>query len=110
MVFKMETKTKKQMDKTTEAVYYVLNKYKNSRDNDTILIFLTLKKLGFSVISKDRKITLDLGEIEKYPSFETITRCRRLLQVQYPDLKSSEKIEQLRCEKRKEIVEYVRNY
>ena len=73
------------MRKTQNVVKRVLTNYPNTRDNDSALIMLTLIDLGlYQNISLSDYLT---EEQKNYPSFETITRCRRLLQTIYPELR-----------------------
>lgn len=59
--------------KVKDAVFEVLEEDLRTRDNDKWLIIMTLRKLGF-------KIFIDYSELKNMPSFETITRSRRMIQ------------------------------
>ncbi len=56
-----------------KVVEEVLEGDQQARDNDTWLIIQVLRKMGF-------KIFIDYSDLNKLPSFESITRCRRHVQ------------------------------
>lgn len=76
----------KDMTKTSDIVKDILEKHPNTRDNDFIL---------YAWVLYYKKIALKqpLGEFLKTatdqnaPPFATITKCRRTLQSDYPELK-----------------------
>lgn len=60
-------------EKVKRIVEELLKEDPKCRDNDTWLIIQTLKKLGFH-------FWIDYRDINKIPAFETITRCKRMIQ------------------------------
>ncbi len=62
----METKVKRIVEELLKEDY-------KCRTNDTWLIICVLKKLGF-------KFWINYRDIDKIPAFESITRCRRMIQ------------------------------
>lgn len=75
--------------KTTEdRVSYVLEKYSSTRKSDNHLILAVYATIDKDIVKlpfKDaiRKITTD----KRFPSFETISRCRRKIQANRPELR-----------------------
>ena len=75
------------INETRKVVNQVLLEYPLTRDNDDLLVLMTLSKLGL-----DHNMSFAdyvLQEAKNYPSFETITRCRRLLQDIHSELRGS---------------------
>ena len=62
-------------EKTKAIVEQLLKEDPRCRDDDKWLIIQTLRKLGF-------KFWIDYRDLDKIPAFETITKCRRLIQNQ----------------------------
>lgn len=89
--------------KIEPIVLEILTNNQAARGDDFILVFEVYK----SYIEKDTS----LETVCKYhkeldlPSFETITRCRRKLQAEQPEL-ASEEIKKLRAEEEKEFKQY----
>jgi hypothetical protein len=57
----------------SSVVEDMLKKDHRARNNDKWLTFLVLRSMGF-------RIFIPYGDMEKMPSFESISRCRRKLQ------------------------------
>jgi DNA-binding transcriptional MerR regulator len=94
----------KKLSALKDVVEEVLKENYSSRDDDQILIFETLKKLGFNVEESEDKITLNKNELHLFPSFESITRCRRIFQSQGYYC-SDEIIQEKRESHRKDFIE-----
>ena len=73
----------------------VLEDSAQSRDNDHILVFMVLERLGYGYFA-DGKFIIYLSSIDKMPSFESITRCRRHFQNDNGEYLGSEKVEEIR--------------
>ncbi len=76
-------------------VHEVLSKDHKARNNDKWLILQTLKEMGF-------KIYINYEDLEKMPSFETITRCRRFIQNQLGQCLPSKQVDEMRNKKQDE--------
>lgn len=72
-------------EKIKKVVEEVLKEDEYARDNDVWLILQVLRRLGFGVYIK-------YSELEKMPSFETITRCRRMIQNSEHHFEPSDKV------------------
>lgn len=71
--------------KTVEkAVKYSLENSEEARKNDFVLYVDTLRNMGFDVSYLEQFFKQNGMMI---PSFESVTRCRRLVQSQIPELK-----------------------
>ena len=57
----------------------VLEEFPETRDNDTLLIFNVLLRMGFAKM-EGLTLKIDLGNIDKLPSFESIRRHRQFIQ------------------------------
>lgn len=69
--------------KLKEAVKKVIDEDPRVIDNDKWLVIQVLRKLGIHIF-------IDYSQLKKMPSFESITRCKRNLQVKpnYMNMKS----------------------
>src|ERR1700689_4937868 len=63
------------------------------RDNDKLLIWSVLYKLGFA---NTHNITFQDFLNRDFPAFESITRARRKVQQNHPELRASEYVQKLR--------------
>ena len=77
-----EQEIREEFKNTRDVVEEVLEEDKLSRNNDKWLIFKVLQKMGFNVQLENGylKFELELCDMYKFPSFETITRVRREIQ------------------------------
>lgn len=67
-----------------DAVADVLEHFPVTRNCDRELIIRVLVSLGL-VVRTESGVTIPNGNLEKLPSFESITRCRRKIQAPPPD-------------------------
>jgi hypothetical protein len=88
-----------QLDTIMNTTKEVLKTDNRARNSDKWLILSVLRKLGF-------KIFINYDDLEKMPSFETITRCGRKLRELHDDLKPDEDVEEKRKELRSQYSEY----
>lgn len=71
--------------KTVEqAVKYSLENNANTRVNDFVLYIDALRNMGYDVTYLEKFFNENGTRV---PSFESVTRCRRLVQSQRPELK-----------------------
>ena len=91
------------MEKTLlEVVKEVLAKNKMARDDDMLLFEYVMNYNGISKHTSFDEIRLMIKN-KKLPTIESITRCRRRVQEEMPELSSSEEVARLR---RQRIPEY----
>jgi len=89
----------KKLNKIKDIVREVLSEDKKTRNSDTLLILQTLRKMGF-------KIYIDYNDLERMPSFESITRSRRYWQNNNKKFLSKENVaisRDMQQEKYKEV-------
>ena len=75
-----------QIKNTKEIVTDILREQPKARDNDALLICLVYNKLGHHWTQQFGTIMSCVSDGE-LPSLETITRVRRKVQEEYPDLR-----------------------
>ena len=85
----------------------ILEKFPETRDNDTLLQFNVLLRMGFAKM-EGMTLKIDLGNIDSLPSFETIRRLRQFIQSPKGEnrLYPSESVEK----KRQKKEEYYQGY
>ena len=84
----------KEFKKIKPIVRRVLRENEESRGCDNLLVKLVVERLGFE---------WDFGDVRKFPSFETITRCRRTIQNTDGEFKADEEVEEVREIRREEF-------
>ena len=92
------------LTKVTQMVWYILDKYPETRSSDRTLIlyvyaefFDTYNEPFYQVMARD-----DL------PSFESIRRTRQKIQQENEDLRAVKEVEDVRIAKQEEYIEYAR--
>ena len=89
-------------------VLLVLEKYEETRSDDFKLYFHVCRAINENVAIMDRFSYVMLNHKELgFPSFESVTRCRRKIFEKYPNLKPK-KVTKFREEKEEEFKEYAR--
>lgn len=93
------------INETATIVKAILENNIQARNNDNLLICLVVQQYGFMAKNRGEKqfswddqfyMILDLINKKKVPSLETITRCRRKVQEQYPNLRATESVQKSR--------------
>lgn len=96
----------KNMRKLENIVKYVLEESSEARDDDFILILNVYEAIDGDLWHMSfRTIMRDHLEL-KLPSFESITRARRKVQKEYPELQSSRKTKEVRSAEEKAYCNY----
>lgn len=96
----------KNMRKLESIVKNALEDSKEARDDDFLLIFKVYKAINESVVYKDfRQVMRDHVEFG-LPSFESITRARRKVQKEYPELQSNKRTKEIRAAEEREFYNY----
>ena len=80
-----------------DIVFRLLSEKKASRDDDHLLIHYVLVELGFAYIVRNG-VFIPFKHICDLPSYETITRVRRRIQEDCPELRGSRVVEEFRRE------------
>lgn len=94
------------LSKLEPVVKKVLTEHKETRSDDFKLIFAVYRELNFYHTTKELFCELMLNhELYKLPPFESVTRCRRKLQKDYPEL-ANEKTKEKRIDATEDYIEY----
>lgn len=91
--------------KTLEAtIEALLRKYPKLRGNDRKLYLAYLWKKGYPL-----DVTIkDFFNDDTYPSYESVTRCRRKLQERFPELLPEKEIREERKRNKERYLDYAR--
>lgn len=94
------------LNKLEPVVKKVLTEHEETRSDDFKLIFAVYRELDFFHTTKELFCEIMLNhKLYKLPSFESITRCRRKLQNDYPEL-ANEKTKEKRLNETAEYIDY----
>lgn len=77
-----------------------------TRDNDCLLVGTIYK--NYYDFDVNTRLARDMLLSDKLPSWETITRCRRKVQEERPDLRGSREARERRMTNQKSMLEYAR--
>lgn len=97
------------MENMTQSVTHVLEKYPEARDDDIQLFYWYLKEFRMTALYKEVGTLLRNYGIMKLPKIETLTRLRRMVQRQRPDLQPKEKVARKRKHLEQKVREEMRN-
>lgn len=94
------------MEKVKTAVFKILRQNELARNDDFILYKEVLNEFGINLNAEvgmflEWHLTLDL------PPFESVTRCRRKIQKEHPEL-ASEKMKRIRQKEQEKYIELSR--
>lgn len=92
------------IEKYEPIVRDILERNPKARGNDKILYYWVLRDMGFETNMSISYFLLS----DIYPNWESVTRVRRRLQEQNPELRPDENILKSREEAEEEFVEYAR--
>ena len=104
----------KRIIEITKLVKMILEECPETRDDDNLLWLEAIREVAYK---RDCVYALDWGissimrniRLLGFPSFETVSRARRKLQEQYPELRGRERIQRERAKHEKKFKEYARN-
>lgn len=94
-------KTFEEYNTTRERVHSLLLRFQSCRNSDKHLIIHFLESYGIYIPENVKKRML-----KELPSFETITRCRRKVQENFPALQASGVVENERKQKENNVWEW----
>lgn len=92
------------ISKWEKIVKPILEEYPAARSDDRLLYYWVLKKQGFDLSVTVSRFLLGVD----YPNWETITRVRRKLQENYPELREPSNVQKMRNQAEEEFIEYAR--
>ncbi len=87
---------------TEKIVLTVLEESTQARQDDYVLMFLVCEKLNKDILDKPFGMAMYNHKILNMPNWETVTRCRRKIQAERPDLANPKTVEK----RKKEEEEY----
>ena len=98
------------LDKVENIVKRVLETYSDTRDDDFVLVYRVYKEINEGAMIRELFCEVMLNHKEYgLPAFEGITRARRKLQKDYPELRPSEMIGKFRKQQEEEYKAYSRS-
>lgn len=93
------------LEKFHNIVFEILQEKEETREDDFLLFYEVIKRIGLGNLRLDYILTNHA--ILGVPSFETISRCRRKIQSDNPNL-CSNKIKLIRKREEMEFIDYSR--
>ena len=91
-------------------VHRVLVKSSLARDDNFILVNMVYDELNPSTGAKTFDYVMRNHKWLSLPSFESVTRARRKLQAEYPQLKGSKQTQVARKKEEHEFIDYSRGH
>lgn len=83
---------------TTKMVKYVLEKEPRTRNSDNLLWLEVIKLVNQGVLRNPMAEVIQNLNVYSLPSIETVGRCRRKLQAEFPELRADKTVEDFRSE------------
>lgn len=93
------------LEKLHKIVKKVLEEKPEARKNDFRLYAEVLREFDFDLVKTSLHMFLFTAQYYDAPPFESVSRCRRKVQKEYPELKDT-KTAKARQEKEQEYFEY----
>lgn len=94
------------LNKLEPVVKQVLTEYEETRSDDFKLIYAVYRELDFFHTTRELFYEIMMNhKLYNLPPFESITRCRRKLQKDYPEL-ANEKTKEKRLNETAEYIDY----
>ena len=90
---------------THDEVFHIMFTYPATRSNDKLLYYKVLEEFHPDTLAMAVGSYL-LDRYSNVPSIETVGRCRRKIQEDYPDMRATEKVKHRRQRKEREFKEY----
>lgn len=98
------------LQKVEAIVERVLDRLPVTRDDDFLLIYNVYKFMNEDTPYMDFRRVMRDHEALGLPSFESITRARRKVQSEKPELRPSKKAKKIRTEEERAYRQYARRY
>ena len=97
-----------ELKNTTLLVKQVLETVPAARNSDNLLFIEVVKIINVNLIF--RPLAEVLTNLKKYdlPSIETVGRCRRKLQAEFPELKAKKFVQEVRDDREEEFREWAK--
>lgn len=91
---------------TTNLVKDILVKNKKARNSDTILYLKVMERLNPPALTMPFGMVLRNLEELGLPCYDTVTRARRKIQAEFPELQGDERVRDYRAELEEEYRKY----
>ena len=95
-----------ELKNTTMKVRQVLATVPAARNSDNILYIEVVRLIDQQVLRLPLAVVLQNLKDYNLPSIETVGRCRRKLQAQFPELRANKAVEEFRSELETEFREW----
>lgn len=97
-----------ELKNTTLLVKQVLETVPAARNSDNLLFIEVVKIININLIFKPlAEVLTNLKEYD-LPSIETVGRCRRKLQAEFPELKAKKSVQDIRGDREEEFREWAK--
>ena len=97
-----------ELKNTTLLVKQVLETVPAARNSDNLLFIEVVKIININLIFKPlAEVLTNLKEYD-LPSIETVGRCRRKLQAQFPELRAAAAVQGIRGDREEEFREWAK--
>lgn len=83
---------------TTKMVKYVLEKEPRTRNSDNLLWLEVVRLVNQGVLRMPLVVVLQNLKEYNLPTIETVGRCRRKLQAEFPELRAATEVQGFRSE------------
>lgn len=94
------------LKKLETVVKHVLEEFEETRSDDFKLIYSVYRELDFAHTTRELFYEIMMNhDLYKLPPFESITRCRRKIQKDFPEL-ANEKAKEARLNETSEYINY----
>lgn len=104
----------KELNTTTNLVKGILEEYPDTRNSDNILYVRVCEHIGreHGININKMSMPFSLLNLKDYnmPQYETVGRCRRKLQAEYPELQADANVEAQRELNETDFKAYARGY
>lgn len=91
---------------TTKLVKDILVNYKTARNSDTVLYLKVMERLNPPTVKMPFGMVLKNLEDLGLPCYDTVTRARRKIQAEFPELQGDERVKDYRAELEEEYRKY----
>ena len=98
----------KRIRNTSEIVKSVLEQRYEARGNNDTLYAKVCERVNEECLSAPMKVFLSKRKEFNVPSFESVTRCRRKVQSEYPELRADDTVEGYRAMNEEIVKEYAK--
>ena len=92
-----------------KLVVYLLVRYKKARNSDTFLYVKLMKRLNPEASGLSFEYVMEHLKELGLPCYETVSRTRRKVQAEHPELQGDERVRKFREEAEEDFIEYAKS-